>query len=248
MPWHEGQCFVPSHRTCRLADMVRTTWFVAAFSALLVLFGSPAAPADVNKIVARLEARYRSATTLQATFLERYSEGGRATRVESGTVSFRRPAKMRWEYESPEPKLFVSDGRTIWFYVPGDKTVMRSPVKKSADWRTPFALLTHDAKVSELCSRVEMETEGRGSVAGHAVLRCTPKGQEEEIKEILIGVDSATGDIERVTIHGAAGVEIDFRFANWVRDLPLIDSKFRFIAPAGVAIVQGQASQGGADH
>jgi len=74
-------------------------------------------------IVARLEARYRGAHTLAATFLERYSENGQVVRSEAGTAYFRRPGKMRWEYESPEKNLFLVDGKTAWFYVPGDHTV-----------------------------------------------------------------------------------------------------------------------------
>ena len=59
--------------------------------------------AEVSRIVRALEDRYHSANTLKAVFLERYSEGGRVVRVESGTVYFSRPGRMRWEYESPKP-------------------------------------------------------------------------------------------------------------------------------------------------
>ena len=78
----------------------------------------------------RMEARYRGAKTLQATFLERYAENGREVRTESGTAYFRRPGKMRWEYEVPEKNLFLVDGKTAWFYVPGDHTATRVPAKE----------------------------------------------------------------------------------------------------------------------
>ena len=54
--------------------------------------------ADGLAPVRLMERRYRAAKTLQATFLERYMESGRAVRVESGVAYFRRPGKMRWEY------------------------------------------------------------------------------------------------------------------------------------------------------
>jgi len=69
---------------------------------LSFLFLTVISSSDVKVLVARLEARYRSAGTLQATFLERYTENGRVVRVEAGIAYFRRPGKMRWEYESPE--------------------------------------------------------------------------------------------------------------------------------------------------
>ena len=62
-------------------------------------------------LAAKLEARYHGHRTLAATFLERYSENGRLVRSEAGVAYFRRPGKMRWEYESPEKNLFLVDGK-----------------------------------------------------------------------------------------------------------------------------------------
>src|ERR1700675_3426781 len=75
-----------------------------------------------HRVVSRFEERYRSADTLRATFLERYEENGREVRTEAGTAYFRRPGKMRWEYESPEKDLFLVDGKMAWFSVPADHT------------------------------------------------------------------------------------------------------------------------------
>jgi outer membrane lipoprotein carrier protein len=59
----------------------------------------------------RFEARYRSAKSLAATFLEEYSENGQVTRKEAGNAFFLRPGKMRWDYEAPEKNLFLVDGK-----------------------------------------------------------------------------------------------------------------------------------------
>ncbi len=223
---------------------------------------SAAADPEVKDLIRLVESRYRNVQTLRATFLERYVEGG-TVRIESGTVYFRRAGKMRWEYESPEPKLFVSDGKTVWFYVPADRTVLRTPVKESADWRMPFALLTREAKLSRICSQIELleKTAGRDAgatetaskdagatdeeeavAAGHAVLRCRPEENSQDIREIVIEIDAKSGDIGRVLVREAGGVEIDFRFANWKRDVPVAESQFHFKAPVGVAIVEGLGS------
>src|SRR5271154_4442313 len=103
---------------------------------------------NAAKIAHLLEEHYRHPQTLQAVFLERYSESQKRARIESGTVYFKRPGRMRWEYESPEKKLFLADGKTVWFYVPYDHTVTKAPAKESSDWRTPLALLTGKAELS----------------------------------------------------------------------------------------------------
>jgi outer membrane lipoprotein carrier protein len=220
---------------------------------LLVLSGASGDRSDIQEIVSRLETRFRSARTLEATFLERYTENGRVTRAEAGTVYFRRPGRMRWEYESPEKNLFLVDGKTAWFYVPADHTVTRVPAKESADWRTPLALLVGDTKVSKVCSRVETTAEEKPNTADDVVLRCIlrgtepkhPKGGmsqpslEERVGEqtVFLEVHPDTGDLVRVLVREGGGVTLEFRFANWRTNPRIADSLFRFDPPVGVAIV-----------
>ena len=130
---------------------------MAALLCAIVLYLLPLSDGrDAKDLAARMEARYRGAKTLQATFLERYAENGRVLRSEAGTAYFRRPGKMRWEYERPEKDLFLVDGKTAWFYVPADHTVTRVPAKQSEDLRTPLALLAGQMKISRICARVEL--------------------------------------------------------------------------------------------
>src|SRR5258708_23769196 len=100
------------------------------FHSLLFFFLTVTNTLDVEAIVARLQTRYHSVRTLQAMFLERYRENGRVVRVEAGTAYFRRPGKMRWDYQAPEKNVFLVDGNTAWFYVPADHTATRVPAKE----------------------------------------------------------------------------------------------------------------------
>ena len=190
-----------------------------------------------------LEEHYRQPRSLRAVFLERYSEGQKQARIESGTVYFRRPGQMRWEYDSPEKKLFLVDGKTTWFYVPYDHTVTKAPVKESSDWRTPLALLTGKADLSRLCSLIEVVTQ-TGVPSGHAVIRCLPKeakghSDEKGYTEVLLELDTSTGELARIEIRQPGGIELEYRFGNWQTDIPLAGDLFRFQVPAGVAIVDG---------
>jgi outer membrane lipoprotein carrier protein len=205
---------------------------------LLVLLLMPIAAkaADVDAIVRAVEKRYQAARTLKAVFLHRYSESRNALRVESGTVYFSRGGKMRWEYESPEEKLFVADGKMVWFYVPADRTVTRTKMKESEDWQTPLALLVGRAKFSRVCGRVEL-SDAHTSVAENVVLQCLPKSAKSGFSEVLVEVDGQDR-LVRVQIREPGGVETEFRFGNWQENLPLADTLFRFIAPPGVAIVE----------
>ncbi|MCL4524604.1 MAG: outer membrane lipoprotein carrier protein LolA [Acidobacteria bacterium] len=212
---------------------------------LLLLAASSAIAADVDAIVRGVEKRYQGARTLKSVFLHRYSESRNALRVESGTVYFSRGGKMRWEYESPEEKLFIADGKTVWFYVPADRTVTRTKMKESADWQTPLALLVGKAKFSRVCGRVEL-SEARTSAAENVALRCLPKSEKAGFSEVLIEVDGEYR-LVRVLIREPGGIETEFRFGSWQENLPLAATFFRFVAPPGVAIVD-EASLAGQQH
>ena len=220
-------------------------FLVCAVAFQAVAGGAAQAPPSAKALTHLLGEHYRQPRTLRAVFLERYSEGQKEARTESGTVYFRRPGQMRWEYESPEKKLFVVDGKISWFYVPYDHTVTKAPVKESADWRTPLALLTGKADLARLCDRIDLVDEP-GIPQGHAVLRCIPKQaqaqtDQKDYTEVRLEVDASSGELARIQIRQPGGIELEYRFGEWQTDMPLDSSLFRFEVPKGVAIVDGAA-------
>jgi outer membrane lipoprotein carrier protein len=203
--------------------------------------------------IRRMERRYRAAKTLEATFLERYTEDGRTVRVESGVAYFRRPGKMRWEYAAPENNLFLIDGKNAWFYVPGDHTVTRVPAKQSTDWRTPLALLAGETKVSRVCAKIELAADEKAGSAENAVFRCRLRGEISDASAkaagagntaaqdtVLLEVGRESGELARISIRDKGGVGIEFRFEQWRDDPVVAEALFHFEVPRGVAIVNGE--------
>src|SRR5216684_8194017 len=227
------------------------------FTVLFFLSFSLSSITGAQNIAARMEARYRSARTLQAAFLERYTENGRVVRTEAGMAYFRRPGKMRWEYQSPEKNLFLVDGKSAWFFVPADHTVTRVPAKQSTDWRTPLALLAGEMKLDRVCARVERATDVKPDSAADVMLYCVPRGTDAKEKRsaatgtglrqtvpesaIFLEVSRATANLTRVVLRDGGRVELEFKFANWEFDPPLSGALFRFEVPPGVAIVNGES-------
>jgi outer membrane lipoprotein carrier protein len=223
-----------------------------SFFLLLTVTSAP----DIKAVLRRLETRYRSARTLQATFLERYTEDGKLIRVEAGKVYFRRPGKMRWEYEAPEKNVFLVDGKTAWFYVPADHTVTRVPAKESTDWRTPLALLAGEMKLSRVCKKIGYASREAPVSPEDIMLYCElrdaePKsnvghnsgsktGSAEASNAAYLEVVENSGELVRILVADSGGVGIEFRFANWQSEPQVDESVFRFQVPPGVAIVNGE--------
>jgi outer membrane lipoprotein carrier protein len=218
------------------------------FSALLA-FSTPAP--DAQSVLRALEARYHHAQTLKAAFYERYSDVPTSGSAESGVVYFSQPGRMRWEYQSPEQKLFIVDGANVWFYVPADRTVSRAKVKDSSDWRTPLALLTGKSDLSKLCRNLEIVDSAkddnpadRATGPENTVLRCIPKREsanaDQEIREVLIESDPAA-HLVRLIIRQPGNLETEFRFGNWEENLPVAETMFHFAPPPGVTVVDESA-------
>jgi len=136
---------------------------------------------SASALVHRFESAYRSSKTLQANFLETYFDSGKVVRSETGIAYFAKPGKMRWEYVSPEPNLYLVDGKWSWFYVPADHTVTRTRAKQSSDSRTPLALLAGEMKVSRLCKTVILDRSSSSIDAQGVVLRCDLRGSDESV-------------------------------------------------------------------
>jgi outer membrane lipoprotein carrier protein len=216
----------------------------------MLLFGAfllQATPAVTSQTPSqRFEALYRSARTLRAEFLERYSENGKLVRAEAGTAYFRKPGKMRWEYEKPEKNLFLVDGKTAWLYTPADHTATKVPVRQSEDWRTPFVLLAGEMKLSRVCAKVESTSVLVPEKAGDATLECKLEGAdtartgnpEDAAPQVFFEL-SSEGELVRLVVRSAGGIETEFQFKNWEINPPVPDSLFRFSPPLGVVIVDG---------
>lgn len=207
------------------------------------------AKSSVRRVVRAFEARYRHASTLKAAFYERYSSGQGAGVAESGTVYFSRPKRMRWEYESPQKKLFIVDGTNVWFYIPEDHTASRAKIKQSSDWRTPLALLAGNADLHRICKNVELvpqppaappASSPAAAGPGNSVLRCTPRVATDEtgqsIRDVLLTVDPR-GYLVRVLIEQPGNITTEFRFGNWQENIRIAEAKFHFQPPPGVEIV-----------
>jgi outer membrane lipoprotein carrier protein len=233
--------------------------FVLFFFAF-VSFQSAQKPAkDARQFARTIDAHYHRATTLKAHFYEKFSDGSGAVSAESGIVYFSKPGRMRWEYESPEKKLFIVDGTNVWFYVPADRTASRAKIAESSDWRTPLAFLTGKTDLTRLCRGIEIvdaanmqdnNPDDGATGAENTVLRCAPRNNAadpgERIRDVLLEVDREAR-LVRVVVRQAGKLEMEFRFGDWEENLTIPETKFHFDAPPGVVIVD-EATLAGSLH
>src|SRR5579885_263979 len=154
---------------------------VSLISAHLLGQGKPL-ETDVKTIAANVDNHYNHLRSLEAEFTEVYRGSG-MERTESGTLWLKKPGKMRWEYRSPREKLFVSDGKDAWFYVPDDRQARKESAKKLEDIRSPLAFLLGKTKLEKELKGLSLAPDIAPSVPGNVLLRGVPGALANRISE-----------------------------------------------------------------
>ena len=217
------------------------------FSAVVLLVALPltigAVAGDVHSIAQGVDKHYNQLRTLQAEFTEVYRGSG-MERTESGTVwlakgGMKKPGKMRWEYRSPREKLFVSDGRDAWFYVPGDRQVRKTAARKLDDIRSPLAFLLGKSKLEKELQGLSLAPDVTPLAAGDVVLRGVPQAMADRISEILLEI-TPDHQIARIVIDEVDGSTTEYRLSDPKENVEIPAARFDFTPPAGTEVVEGE--------
>jgi len=212
-------------------------------SLLLALLPAVAAnpTRDVHAIAQAVDKRYNHLQTLQAEFTETYRGAG-IERTESGSLWLKKPGKMRWEYRSPKEKLFLSDGKDAWFYLPGDRQVRRSSVKKLDDLRSPLGFLLGKTRLEKELDGLSAAPDVTPTTAGNVVLRGVPKAMADRVNEVVLEI-TPDYHIARIQFEEADESVTEYRFSEQKENAGIADQLFRFSPPPGVEVVDGDFGQ-----
>jgi outer membrane lipoprotein carrier protein len=215
--------------------------FFTASLLVAITLSAGAATEDVRSIAAAVDEHYNQLRTLQAEFTEVYRGSG-MERTESGTVwlakgGLKKPGKMRWEYRSPREKLFVSDGKDAWFYVPGDRQARKTDARKLDDIRSPLAFLLGKSKLEKELQGLSLASDVTPLTAGDVVLRGVPQAFSDQIGEILLEV-TPEHRITRIVINDVDGSVTEYRFSNPKENEAIPDGRFHFGPPPGIETIQ----------
>ncbi len=176
-----------------------------------------------------------AASTLEAEFVQRHTLGA-TTIVESGRVYFRKGGRMRWEYDSPEEKLFLADGEFAYLYVPREKQVRRQSIKRSPDWQAAFALLLGRVDLSRVFGRIELVRIHHLDSPARMQLRGQARSAKQPFSEIWFDLNEGY-QVLRIEVRQRDGGLMEFHFRNWRENLPLPAELFRLSVPPRTAWV-----------
>jgi outer membrane lipoprotein carrier protein len=193
--------------------------------------GEPA-PGDV---VAGLAAWLEGTRDLTCRFEQRLLSGAfGAGTSESGVFYLRRPGRLRWEYESPEPKTAIVEGDRTLLYLPEDRQLIRGRLSPDQDLLP--ALLSGRGSLTELFE-VRVLDEGVPAGKGPVRVRLVPRAAPEGVQEVILTVRAPAFAIEKAEVLDPAGNRMDYVFTKVRRNAGLAESLFAFDPPPGTELV-----------
>jgi|SRR5579885_1634910 outer membrane lipoprotein carrier protein len=200
-----------------------------SFSAAEV--GAGAAQGTESALLDRIQDHYQHTASFSAKFTEELSGIGRNKRTRTGRVSYKRPGRMRWEFDAPQAETVVSDGHKLYDYQPDLNQVLEIPLERAFKSAAPLSFLLGMGDL-----RRDFNVAIAPRRASDPMLRVvlTPKGGGERVE---MGLNPSTYDLIAAQVTDALGNTTSIRFSEVRTNLQLADSLFHFEVPPGADVV-----------
>jgi len=200
----------------------------------IFIHGVADAAFDEKIIVDNIEKRYAG-----AGFSAQFSQTATISAIDvadtaEGIIFVKRPGKMRWEYEKPQPQLIVTDGNTLWVYRPDEKQVMMGNAPdyfgegKGIGFLSDIGML----KRNFVILRVD---DGKSDLFR---LKLLPHKPIPDMADIYIYVSKNDYYIVRITTYNQYGDETIINLHNIRLDQKLDDGMFQFVVPDETEVLQ----------
>ena len=188
---------------------------------------------ELDTLINKIESRYGRMRGLAAEFEQTYSAPGTRERRERGRLVLQRPRLMRWEYDPKPGKLFIVNGRDVWFYVPADREAIHANVNNVSDARFPFLFLLGQTNLRREFRSITLIDTGEQSET--RTLHLVPRNASSGLREIFLEV-YPDGRIVKVNLVDETGATSEVALTNVRENFMAPADAFEFHPPPGVTV------------
>ena len=188
---------------------------------------------EVAKLVERMQAFYEATEDFRADFEQAYTyQTFKRTQTSSGTVIFKKPGLMRWEYLKPSKRTFVLAGNKVYAYEPEARTLSVAAMDTSQ----------LSASVSFLFGQGKLENEfniskGQCSDCKGVLLLLDPKKPDPRFKQVQFEVDPKTAHVMRSIVIDPDGSRNAITFKSMKTNTGVDRESFTLKPPADTKVV-----------
>jgi len=190
----------------------------------------------LDAVIDHVQKRYDGATDFRAHFSQTLTNPvfKRKTAL-YGEVLLKKPGKMRWNYQTPDVKMYLADGSRLWLYEPDDRQAFKQDLK-SSQLPAALAFLTGKGKLADEFEIAFARSPGVGTARDY-VLSLHPRQAQPQVKEITFVVDPESFLVRESLLVDGQGNVNDMLFADIKINSGVPDGTFKWSPPAGTRVI-----------
>ncbi|MDR1045915.1 MAG: outer membrane lipoprotein carrier protein LolA [Candidatus Adiutrix sp.] len=223
----------------------RRFWAIPALGLLLLASGPlEARQLSQAQILDGLSRRYRGLDDLQATYsrvastpsTDQIFKSG-SSQVATGVLYWSRPAKLLLDQSTPAPETMVTDGRTVWWHLPGEKIVYRYRNIDVAGQLKPLLSFLGGLDSLQADFQVGPAPFDPARPGQHGLILWPKGGPEGGVEQLTVWCDDSfilTG----FRLNSITGESTDFYLTGFRENPGLDQGRFTFRAPRGTEVIE----------
>ena len=180
-----------------------------------------------------VQKNYEKILTFEAEFAQKsYVKIMDETQHAKGTVSIKKPGRMKWIYGAPDTQVLISNGKTLWHYVADEEQVTKVPIESIYSSNTPALFLAGQGNLIQTFNveSVSLETNP-------ICITLTPKKDDQALTRLQLFANKKNYQITGSTVYDKLGNKTEIHFSNIKTNKDIPEKTFQFQAPPGVEIL-----------
>lgn len=228
------------NRTCHPAGL--PLWIPALLCGLFLTGGLPDPQAQagegLEKVIAKLQARYEGIADLEADFTQVTSFKGFSKTLTSKGKFYLKKGRLRWDYLEPNKQQIFVEGNKVLLYIPEHQQVIKSRLSAEMDSQVPVHLLAGSSHLErDFNIRWRDETQHQDK-EGAYLLTLISKTPTPDFTQIQIEVDPTDFLIHKISLQESEGNGSSFEFSRPKINHGLKEHLFTFTIPEGIEVVE----------
>ena len=194
--------------------------------------------AKENDLIEVIQKQYQSIRSFSGRFIQssHIADTETGPKIAEGLVSYKRPGKMHWLYESPEEQLLVTNGQTIWLYDPLLENVTVQKLEKITEGTALSFLLglgnlQTDFNHREISKNLLIGQDG-------LIVELEPKNSTANLAFIQLNVHPETYNLQTIALMDQQDNYRTIQLINMKYSLEIEDNFFEFTVTNDMEVIE----------
>ena len=189
-----------------------------------------------EQIATRLQEAYEKTTSLSADFRQvTKMQGTQRKRLGSGTMVILKPGRIRWDYQTPDLQVLVSDGKKFSMYFAKSEQMIVRSVTEYLQSDVTYAFFTGAGNIVKDFSVLPADFKDAPETLG---IKLIPKKDHPQVDFLHIFVTQDEYIIKRMQIVDQFGTVTDLYFKNIKMNQEIDPKLFSYTPPPETEIIQ----------